>query len=57
MARSLDNVHWWKPQHWKRGLRTTSSLSLEGADPADIRNGWLTLPDPKVDLDTITSLK
>ncbi|XP_063627576.1 zinc finger C2HC domain-containing protein 1C isoform X1 [Cydia splendana] len=48
MSRSLDNVHWWEPDHWKtKKLRSTSSLSLEGADPADIRNGWLTLPDPK----------
>ncbi|XP_063367634.1 zinc finger C2HC domain-containing protein 1C [Cydia amplana] len=48
MSRSLDNVHWWQPEHWRtKKLRSTSSLSLEGADPADIRNGWLTLPDPK----------
>ncbi|XP_063831701.1 uncharacterized protein LOC135080901 [Ostrinia nubilalis] len=48
MSRSLDHVNWWEPEHWKnRKPRVMSSMSLEGADPAEIRNGWLTLPDPK----------
>ncbi|KAL0869373.1 hypothetical protein ABMA27_007617 [Loxostege sticticalis] len=48
MSRSLDHVNWWEPEHWKnRGLRAMSSVSLERADPAEIRNGWLTLSDPK----------
>ncbi|XP_028176770.1 zinc finger C2HC domain-containing protein 1C [Ostrinia furnacalis] len=48
MSRSLDHVNWWDPEHWKnRKPRVMSSMSLEGADPAEIRNGWLTLPDPK----------
>ncbi|CAG9565189.1 unnamed protein product [Danaus chrysippus] len=46
VSRSLDHSNWWEPDHWKMrsGLISTS---LEGADPAEIRNGWLTLSDNK----------
>ncbi|KOB78880.1 Endopeptidase Clp ATP-binding subunit C [Operophtera brumata] len=49
LYRSLDHVNWWEPDHWKaKGTRSLTSVSLEGADPAEIRNGWLTLPHDKV---------
>lgn len=49
ISRSLDHVNWWDPEHWKsRGPRSISSISLEEVDPAEIRNGWLTLETPKV---------
>lgn len=49
ISRSVDHVNWWEPEHWKpRAPRSVSSVSLEGADPAEIRNGWLTLPSAKV---------
>lgn len=45
-SRSLDHVNWWDPVHWKgKAPRSVSSMSLEEADPAEIRNGWLTLPE------------
>ncbi|XP_053613709.1 zinc finger C2HC domain-containing protein 1C isoform X3 [Plodia interpunctella] len=48
ISRSVDHVNWWEPEHWKfRGPRSLSSVSLEGADPAEIRNGWITLPSAK----------
>lgn len=49
ISRSLDHVNWWDPQHWKpRGPRSISSMSLEEVDAAEIRNGWITLRQPKV---------
>lgn len=49
ISRSLDHVNWWDPEHWKaRGPRSISSISLEDADPAEIRNGWLTIQPCKV---------
>lgn len=48
ISRSLDHVHWWEPEHWKTRSRCVSSATLQGADPLDIRNGWLTLNDTKV---------
>lgn len=48
MSRSLDQVNWWEPEHWKTRPRCVSSAVLQGADPSSIRNGWLTLPDQKV---------
>ncbi|CAH1637569.1 unnamed protein product [Spodoptera littoralis] len=48
ISRSLDHVNWWNPEHWKhRGPRSISSISLDDADPSEIRNGWLTLRHPK----------
>lgn len=47
ISRSLDHSNWWEPDHWK--MRSGQiSTTLGEADPAEIRNGWLTLPDPKV---------
>ncbi|CAH2094295.1 unnamed protein product [Euphydryas editha] len=45
MSRSLDQVNWWEPEHWKTRPRCVSSAVLQGSDPSSIRNGWLTLPD------------
>lgn len=45
--RSLDHVHWWEPENWKNKAPRSVS-SLEGIDPAEIRNGWLTLTDTRV---------
>ncbi|CAK1583343.1 unnamed protein product [Parnassius mnemosyne] len=43
--RSTEHINWWSEHRKTREPRSGSSISLEGADPADIRNGWLTLPN------------
>lgn len=48
LSRSLDNVHWWEPEHWKTRPRCVSSATLRNSDPLEIRNGWLTLNNTKV---------
>ncbi|XP_047507660.1 zinc finger C2HC domain-containing protein 1C isoform X1 [Pieris napi] len=45
---SLDHVNWWDPGSWSLGGdKTFSSVNLETSDSLEIRNGWLTLPEPK----------
>ncbi|KPJ10070.1 Protein FAM164C [Papilio machaon] len=38
----MDQINWWQRGN-RRSPGSDSSISLEGADPIDIRNGWLTL--------------